>query len=187
MCKTRLEQSLGERERLRLVRTMLRHVLDTAARVPGVDRVAVISNERDDVRDDIPIFPDRGAGLNAALEDARRSVAGAGADMLVVLPADLPLLAANDVTRLIEGVVRTGCAIAPDRWRIGTNGLGLLTSATFPFAFGEESFARHLRTMSRLGIDPTLVETRTLGFDVDWSADLAEFAGQRGQRRGARS
>jgi hypothetical protein len=42
-------------------------------------------------------LPDTGGGLNAVLEDARRTLIARGAGELLVLPADLPLITATDI------------------------------------------------------------------------------------------
>ncbi|RIK92092.1 MAG: hypothetical protein DCC73_13410 [Proteobacteria bacterium] len=59
-CKTRLRQALPEDARLALVRAMLRHVLTIAAATPGIDRVAILSPERDEVDDTVAMFMDDG-------------------------------------------------------------------------------------------------------------------------------
>jgi 2-phospho-L-lactate guanylyltransferase len=122
-CKRRLSAVLEPQERLELVRRMLDHVLAAAAGSTHVNRVLVVSPERDDLRESIDLVTDAGIGLNEALELARQHARAQGAREIVVLPADLPRLATGDVDALIVRGRGAGVAIAPDRRQTGTRAL----------------------------------------------------------------
>src|SRR3979490_803070 len=51
-CKTRLASILAPDHRIAVVRALLRHVLSTLRATPGIDRIALVSSERDGVPDD---------------------------------------------------------------------------------------------------------------------------------------
>jgi len=176
-CKRRLSAVLAPQERLELVRRMLAHVLAAAADSGDVDRVLVVSPERDDLRDSIAVVADDGVGLNEALELARQYARASGAREIVVLPADLPRLAAGDVDALIAAGRAAGIAIAPDRRHIGTNGLYLPSSADFAFSFGKRSLHAHVARARSQGYEPGVVRRTGFEFDVDMPEDLLKPAG----------
>src|SRR5262245_55131566 len=114
-CKTRLSSILTAAQRELLARQLLAHVLATVRAAGGIDRIALISRERDDVADDVTLLADSGGDLNATLEAGVDQALAAGASTVLILPADLPHLMTSDVERLLAGAQAAGIAIAPDR------------------------------------------------------------------------
>jgi 2-phospho-L-lactate guanylyltransferase len=179
--KSRLSEILGAGERAALAGAMLRRVADAARAADTVDRVALLGPSRLGMTKDLPLLGDPGKGLNPALHSALAEVAGQGATRFTVLFADLPQVTARDVERLAAAPPRT-IAIAPDRHGKGTNALSLpLPEARdFTFAFGPDSFARHLAEAERLGFLVEAVHSPGLARDVDVPEDLADAAGLAG-------
>ena len=176
-CKLRLRPALSDELRLRLVRGMLGHVIEAAGLAKGIDAVVLLSNERDDVPDRVPLISDHGADLNGALRGALPELARWGANAFVILPADLPTLTAADIDRLAEVARSGGVAIAPD-WRDeGTNALAAPTTLRPEFLFGINSFQAHLVMIRRLGIEPAIVRSPGLAHDLDEPSDLRLAAG----------
>ncbi len=171
-CKDRLAGRLTAEMRLSLVRLMLERVLAALKGARTIDRIVVVSPERDTVPPDILVLEDSGRGLNAALDAARRVLVSRGASELVVLPADLPLVTAADVDALVEKGRGSGFALATDAAGVGTNALYLAAPAAFRFRFGPGSRRRHFEEAMRLGLKPELVEARNLEFDLDMAGDL---------------
>jgi len=174
-CKTRLDGLLGSAGRRDLACAMLARVLEVAQASPLVGAVLVVSPERDRVPDEVPVLRDAGNDLNAAMEAGRREALARGATELVLLPADLPLLRAADLCRLVLAGRRSGVAIAPDRHGSGTNGLYLAATVPLPFRFGPGSRALHEAEARRLGLRARLVRTHGLQSDLDTAEDLPRF------------
>ncbi len=169
--KTRLAPVLTSEARIALVRSMLRHVLGVLAAAPGVDHVAIVSPERDEVPDNVLVLNEQRRGLNPALGCAVATLKSMGAHEIVIVPGDLPQLTVDDMELLLTGVRAAGCALASD-WRgTGTNGIALdlrkLQNIAFRFSFGENSFARHRQEAAALGLGPKLVSRAGLAFDLD--------------------
>ena len=171
-CKGRLAGWLAPAERLRIVREMAGRVLAAARETRWIDHVAVVSPERDSVPMDVLVLDDPGCGLNPALDFARNKLVDRGADELVVLPADLPLVTAADIDLLVTLGRRTGFALATDTACTGTNALFLKPADGFRFQFGPDSRRQHLAEASRLGWSPEFARTRGLEFDLDRVEDL---------------
>lgn len=174
-CKTRLGEVLPPSERLVLVRAMLDHVLKTLTETPGIDRIALVSPEPGEAPRAALHIQDEGRGQSVAAQKGLSVAAHAGADRVVIFPADLPRLKVSDVLRLAEAMREGGCAIAPDRSGRGTNGLALSLPTSFRFQFGPESLARHVSEARARGLKARIVRTPGLAFDLDTPADLDEL------------
>lgn len=172
--KSRLADQLAPAARLDVVRAMLAGVIEAARGARSIGHVVVVSPERDQVPDAIPVLADAGCGLNAALKGARHNLARFGFRRLLILPGDLPYLRAEDVDALVGAGRVGGCALAPDRHGSGTNGLYLDDLPGFRFAFGPGSRARHEAEAQRLGRAAALLQRPGLEFDVDQPSDLWE-------------
>jgi 2-phospho-L-lactate guanylyltransferase len=118
-------------------------------------------------------FEDHGRGLNAELEAARQAMSPA---RLLVIHADLPLVAAKDIEALLDAAEFAGVAIAPDRHGSGTNALAIAGDRPLRFCFGEDSFALH---RAQVGEDCPVLQRRGLALDIDTPDDL-DFASCQG-------
>ena len=120
--------------------------------------------------------------LNDALEQGRRRALLYQADAILILPADLPLLTSADIIQLYQvGKTQPGMVITPSHDG-GTNALLLHPPQTMPFAFGQNSFARHCALAKETGLPYQIFESASLSFDLDWPKDLAYLSMVNGQR-----
>lgn len=179
LAKSRLAPVLTPAERRRLVLDMFERVLATLGRA-CVSAVWVVSADPEllalaAARRANPIA-ERGGGLNAALEQARRAAEASGAQALVVVPADVPLLTPADIGALLA-LLRGGAdvVLAPDEAGRGTNALALRARAELPFSFGEGSAERHLRLAAERGLIVRRHHSPTLALDVDDPPSLARY------------
>ncbi len=172
--KSRLSPALSADERGTLSLSMLRRVLLAAG--PTAERSWVVGGD-DLVREAATSLgaawtADRGAELNPALEVA---FARAARQKLcaMYLPADLPLVDADDVRGMIDAS-RGGQALtlAPASRDGGTNGIIVPLGSRFRPALGLYSFDRHRRQASRDGVEPVVFTSDGLGLDLDVPADL---------------
>jgi 2-phospho-L-lactate/phosphoenolpyruvate guanylyltransferase len=176
LAKSRLAEVLDAGQRTDLAQSMLRHVYDEARKATGVGRVALLGPSRLGLADHIPLLSDPGGGLNPAIDSARAQIGDAA--RMIVLFADLPQLTSDDVHSL-AAIPDASIAIAPDRHGTGTNALSLPLPAArdFTFAFGPDSFAKHLAEAARLGIGVQVIHSPGLARDVDMPEDLPDAAG----------
>jgi 2-phospho-L-lactate/phosphoenolpyruvate guanylyltransferase len=175
--KSRLASVLSPDERAGLSRGFLEHALTVLNQVPAVLRVLVIS------RDPAALalarqyrahtVTESGApGLNAALRRATHVAAAFGATGVLVLPADLPLLAPNDVCQLVEHAEPGPLVcIAPDRHGLGTNALFVRPPGLIDYAFGDGSCARHLARAEHAGAAVCVRRLAGAALDVDVPED----------------
>ena len=177
--KSRLAPVLDPGARAGLTLYMMGRVVG-AIREAGIEDVCVVSPDRMVLeeagrRGATPLHQES-RGLNPALEEGRRRAMGLGASKLLVLPADLPLLDAEDVlTVLREAGGEPSVVVAPDGARSGTNALLIQPPDVLPFAFGTSSFEAHVGAARRRGLDVRVCERSHLAFDLDTAGDLAHL------------
>jgi 2-phospho-L-lactate guanylyltransferase len=172
-CKTRLHPYLDVQRRRELACRMLDHVVSVTGAAPGITNVLVVSPEQTGLPANVGFVQDAGRDLNAALDLARLSALTAGADELLLLPADLPSITVRDVQRMIGAVGDCTVAIAPDRVGTGTNALFLAHPSGFEFRFGPDSRLQHEAEARRHGCtSPSVIHSPGLQSDIDTVADL---------------
>jgi 2-phospho-L-lactate/phosphoenolpyruvate guanylyltransferase len=177
--KSRLAPVLDPGARAGLTLYMMGRVVG-AIREAGIEDVCVVSPDRMVLeeakrRGATPLIQES-RGLNPALEEGRRRAMGLGASKLLVLPADLPLLDADDVLAVLrEAGGEPSVVVAPDGARSGTNALLIQPPDVLPFAFGTGSFEAHVGAARRRGLDVRVCERSHLAFDLDTAGDLAHL------------
>lgn len=187
--KSRLGEPLDPEERADLILAMLRRTVAAALAARSLAEVVVVTMDPDLVH----LSQTMGAasimqatdGLNEGLDEARMA-AGAEATAVVVLPADLPGVAAAAIDALVEAAAqalrqapgRPVVILVPDRHGNGTNALLVAPPTAIDFRFGEASRAAHESAAKAAGATYLEVEG-PLSFDVDTPDDLLE-ADERG-------
>jgi 2-phospho-L-lactate guanylyltransferase len=176
--KTRLAPVLDDGEREALARRLLAQVLHVAHEACG-DVVVITPSEAlgpQVVAAGARLVVQRGMGLNAGLEQARREAIAEGVTTLVILHGDLPNLLTDDVAALVDALpAARGVAIAPDRAGTGTNGLALRPPDAMDLRFGAGSFGAHVAAAEAAGVPLSEVHRPGLAFDLDTPADLARW------------
>lgn len=182
--KTRLGPDAGPDLRAAITRAMLRKVLAAATASGAASSVLLVSPDPEALavagefgRAVTPVDQPRDrSGLNPAIDLGREIAIAGGADRMLMLFADLPLLEAENVLDMAGTL--TPVALASDRAGTGTNALLLDLAGPardFVFQFGEGSFDRHLAEAKRLGLFVTPVKIAAMSFDLDTPEDLREL------------
>lgn len=176
--KSRLSGALTEEERTILNQELLERTLSTLSTLKELDQVLVVS------RDPHALTIARNHGAKTVQEDGQPHLNTALARATVmaqlhatqgvlILPADLPLLTADDVLALIDRAAKPPVVvIAPDRHRKGTNALLMVPPQQIKYEFGEGSFQRHCERAKQSGARLEIVELPSLGLDLDLPEDL---------------
>jgi 2-phospho-L-lactate guanylyltransferase len=174
--KSRLAGVLPADARAALSQAMLARVLDRAQASGVLAGVLVVSRDPHVLtyarKAGVNIVHETGHDLNEALTEASEQAVKLGAEAVLVLPADLPLLTTEDVRQLTAlGQAATGIVItrSPDG---GTNALLLRPPGVIEFAFGPGSFERHRQAAQLAGAACQVFASPTLALDVDWPEDL---------------
>lgn len=190
--KQRLAAGVDEGRRRELAEAMLADVLEGIGNARTVERLIVVTGD--------PIAQELAAEAGAEVvpdpEDAGHVVAAQagiaraevdGAERVVLLAGDCPLLDPRELDRLLTGVPGHYVGIVPDRHGTGTNALVLSPPDAIAPAFGEGSKARHVEAARQAGIPFGVEELPSMELDLDTPADVIaltrELAGSRGRAR----
>lgn len=162
--KSRLAARFSAAKRDALSDALMNHVVQRLALEPRVSSIVQLSK----IRSDGPFQwrRDEGRGLNSELDAIRAEEHAHG---LLVIHADLPLVGADDIAIMLDAAERSGLAIAPDRHGLGTNAIALAPATAFAFAFGEDSFRRHVHQARGKA---EIVTRPGLALDLDTSEDF---------------
>jgi 2-phospho-L-lactate/phosphoenolpyruvate guanylyltransferase len=117
------------------------------------------------------------SGLNAALNQAREWALARGAQVMLVLPADLPLLTSADIAIMLNlACEHRSVVIAPDARGEGTNALLLRPPDTLHFAFGPQSFYEHCAQAETCPLALHIYHSPTVALDLDTPADWKQLS-----------
>ena len=174
--KTRLGETLDAEERLDLVDRLLARTVAAALGVAGLTDVLVVSPDRDVLRRAAELgartLRQRSRGLNAGLSEARADAVAGGAEAVLVLPIDLPLVTPETIAGVVEPLAASErtVVLVPDRHGAGTNALGLRPPEVIDFAFGPRSRASHRSAAEAAGA-PFIELGGPLAVDLDTPDD----------------
>ncbi len=166
--KSRLAPILAPLERAAISLAMLEDVLDAALDVAGWDVWVVSPDEAA-----LEIAARRGVApvlehkppLAAAIRQVEELAAERDASALAILPADLPLLQADELAGALQTL---GPVVAsPATGGGGTNLLLRRPPRAIPARFGPDSFHKHEQSARSRGLPFSVVRASGLAFDLD--------------------
>ncbi len=175
--KRRLAAGIDDERREALVAAMLEDVLEAVGEARSIEQTIVVSDEPAAIeraeRAGGEVVPDpgedghSGAAL-AGIAQAERQ----GAERVMLLPGDCPLLDPRELDRMLTGLPASYVAIVPDRHGTGTNALLLTPPRAIRPSFGEGSCARHVAAAREQGVPFAVEELPSLALDLDTPADV---------------
>lgn len=176
--KSRLSEVLTQEERADLNRRLLAHTLDTLTAIPEIEHVLVVSRDQSALamaRDyGARTVQENGAPqLNKALARATIVAKTYATRGVLILPADLPLITAEDVRAMLDRANDPPVVVvAPDRHGVGTNALLVCPAGLIDYEFGPGSFQRHCEMARQVGARLEICELPSLALDMDLPEDL---------------
>lgn len=184
LAKTRLAHMLSSDERRGLALAMLEDVLRSLRASQQIEHIHLLGRDPEALRlarlYAAEWLFDSTRDLNSALRLGARHATERGAQSLLLLHADVPLISAADIERMttaLDGPSSLALAAARDG---GTNALACSAPLPIPLCFGRRSMAMHLEVARRRGIHAQLVYSPTLR-DIDRPEDLIWLMEQSGQ------
>ncbi len=174
--KSRLASHMTPEQRAALMLDMLHHVIDILHKSQQFAHVTVVSA---DTRV-LELAQAWGAiarieeqtGHNPALTAAAHRELEDGADALLTISADLPLLQTNDIHGIIQASTWHDVVLAPSQDRTGTNALLSRPPLVIPYLFGVNSFPRYLAQIERQHVQSTSYTGVGLALDIDTIDDI---------------
>jgi 2-phospho-L-lactate guanylyltransferase len=175
--KQRLAAGIDGARRRALVAAMAADVLEAVGAARSIERMIVVSGDplvqelASEAGAEVVPDPADAGHSEAALAGIARAEAE-GAECVVLLPGDCPLLDPRELDRLLTAVPGSYVGIVPDRHGTGTNALALCPPGAIVPAFGEGSCERHVAAAREAGIPFGVEELPSLGLDLDTPADV---------------
>jgi len=178
--KQRLAESLEPEVRRRLAEAMFADVLEAVTGARLLKGTIVVSGEpqarRMADRSGAVVVDDPDEGHSAAAVRGVERAVELGADRVLLLPGDCPLLDPRELDRLLTGMPSPWLTVVPDRHGTGTNSLAIAPPGAIRPAFGEGSCERHLALAREQGLPHSTEPLESLALDLDTPADLVALA-----------
>jgi 2-phospho-L-lactate/phosphoenolpyruvate guanylyltransferase len=177
--KRRLSGVLNPQERRLLTLAMLEDVLTALKLSTAVQEIVVVSNDLNvqEVADKFGVshFSVDQPGLNPAIEEATKWCIRNHADSVLVVPADIPLVSAQDIDEIVAlGSEGKSVVLSPSTDG-GTNALFKCPPNLVPARFGLGSSAKHAKEAYNKGVCVKLHYSIGIANDIDSSEDLKKI------------
>jgi len=179
--KQRLSGMMSQEERTRFAWSMLESTFEAAASVRKVDHVAIVT-----------LYPPaielgRQFGFEIIHEKLQKSescsvdfgskvLANNGADAVLRLPIDLPLMTSADIETILDQDPAEPCVVlVPSRDGTGTNAILRRPPGLFPSHFGPGSLGKHVAEARAVGAICKILELPRIALDIDEPEDIKEL------------
>ncbi len=175
--KQRLAAGIEDARRRDLAAAMVADVLEAIEAARAIERTIVVTGDpiaqglAAEVGAEVVPDPTDTSHVRAVLAGIARAEAD-GADRVVLLAGDCPLLDPRELDRLLTGLPERYVGIVPDRHGPGTNALVLSPPDAIVPSFGDGSCERHVILAREAGVPFGVEELASLGLDLDTPADV---------------
>ena len=188
--KTRLAPALSSSERRQLFRAMAEDVLAAMGETGGLNGILVVTRDAWAQslasRYGAAVLEEKAnRGQSAAVADAVRELARAGAGAALALPGDVPLVSPAEIDRVLAAHgPAPAVSMVPAGDGRGTNCVACSPPDAIRFHFGHDSFEPHKAEARALGVEPRILAGLPgIALDVDKPEDLRMLLAQGGSCR----
>jgi 2-phospho-L-lactate guanylyltransferase len=187
--KQRLAGGITGGQRRDLAEAMVADVLEAIGQARAIERTIVVSGDpiaqelAGEAGAEVVPDPEDGGHVEAALAGIARAEAD-GAERVLLLAGDCPLLDPRELDRLLTGVPANYVGVVPDRHGTGTNALLLSPPNAIVPAFGEGSRDRHVEAARQAGVPFGIEELPSIELDLDTPADVIALTRELEKRPG---
>jgi 2-phospho-L-lactate/phosphoenolpyruvate guanylyltransferase len=173
----RLDSLLSADERKRLAEALFLDLIVKLPRSRCIDDVLIVTADDSIARQarwfgHMLLVQDADEGHSEAASAGARAAMAEGAQRVVMLPVDCPMLDIDELDAHVGHSPRT-VLIVPDHHATGTNALLLTPPDIFMPAFGPDSCARHVSRARASGISFALEEIESIAIDLDTPQDFS--------------
>lgn len=179
--KQRLQPVLSHDERRHLARVMFEDVLSVLIQCRRLAAVHVVTSDPEAARLAASLgaytMPDPlTGGLSGAVATAAQALKTQGMDGMMVVPSDVPSIDPATVNSLLDAhALPRAVTLVPAARDGGTNAMLCSPPNVIPNCFGHNSFRAHRHLATSSGIEPSIVNTPKLHYDIDRPLDLLSF------------
>jgi len=186
--KQRLASILDQLTRTRLAQAMLFDVLETLHTCVSPTDVSIVTSDPFALelarRFEFHIIRDSANRSETdAIEMATRFCEEQGIDSTLVIPADIPLIRASEIEKILQAAPVEGSVLVPAADGRGTNAAFRRPAGLFPLRFGNDSFNPHLAAARGTEKPCVVLSLPGIALDIDNASDLRQLAEARGETR----
>lgn len=187
--KERLSSILSQPERTALAYAMLEDVLRAMKGSSFLDRIFVVTLDENAIElaksMDVEIIREiKQEGESASVDYASKICKNMGAQSVLVIPGDAPLITYEDVDFILEKEKPYPSVIlVPARDEMGTNAILRKPPDVIPSRFGYDSFKKHINELRKKNIPYEVYNLPRIALDIDEPTDLVLFSSIRSYTR----
>ncbi len=178
LAKQRLAPLMTQRERTRLAWAMLENTFAAAARVCNADRVAIVTLYHPAIelaeRYGMEVITEKTQiSESVSVDFGSREVKKRGAEAVLCLPIDLPLVTPADIETVFDhDLPAPSAVIVPSRDGTGTNAILRRPPDLFPSHFGPGSLDKHIKEAEMSHARCEILHLPRIALDIDDPADV---------------
>ena len=183
--KERLSPILSQSERTDLAYAMLEDVLIALRGSKLLDRILVVTLDENAIKLaeslDIEVIKEtKQNGESESVDWASIICKEMGAESVLVIPGDAPLITPEDVDFVLEkGEPLHSVILVPARDELGTNAILRKPPDVILSRFGYDSFKKHIEEARKRNIPYEIHKLPRVALDIDEPEDLSLFATQK--------
>lgn len=181
--KERLRHYLSQEQRVQLVHAMFEDVLVETLKVRGLDRLVVVSNDAHVLvvaaaAGALVLVEQEQLSHSASADWAAKECMNRGAETVMLIPIDVPLVRAAEMESLLlesQRLPRRHVIIVPSQDGTGTNAMVRTPPDVIRSRFGPDSFAEHVARAEAANAAVKVMRPAGLLRDLDEPDDVALF------------
>lgn len=187
--KERLSSILSQTERTALAYAMLEDVLRAMKGSRLLDRLFVVTSDENAIELakilGVEIIKEtKQEGESTSVDYASKICKNMGAQSVLVIPGDTPLVTPGDVDLILEKEKSyPSVVLVPARDDMGTNAIFRKPPDVIPSRFGYDSFKKHINEARQRNIPCEVYNLSTVALDVDEPEDLALFGSKKSRTK----
>ena len=178
----RLSSVLSKRQRTELAYVMLEDVLAAVGDSKLADNRVVVTLDRK--AEEMAL----GRGFDVIREESQEGESSSvdlacqvcrkmGAESVLVIPADAPLVTGDDLDFVLGREKRgKSVVLVPSEDELGTNAIMRKPPDSIPSMFGHDSFRKHREEAERRYVPCEVCRNRNIGIDIDEPRDIETFS-----------
>jgi 2-phospho-L-lactate guanylyltransferase len=184
--KQRMADVLDQPTRTQFARTMLVDVLHAIASY-GREKAALVTSDTF-AMEQAALFGMEIISESSTISEtdaiamATRVCDSRAVERTLVLPGDVPLLAASDLAQIYQHAPVVGSVLVPSADTRGSNAVLRSPAGLFPLRFGNDSFWPHVSAAMATGYPCVILPLPRIALDIDTSEDLRSLAKTRGNK-----
>jgi len=177
----RLSSVLNQEDRTALAYEMLKDVFEAASQSTLPDKIAVVTLDKKamymaDNLDFAIINEENQESESSSVDYALKVCKEMGAESVLVIPGDAPLITAQDIDFVIDKVKdHPHIIMVPAADKLGTNAILRKPPDVITSMFGHNSFRKHKEQADEKNIPYEVYELPNIALDIDEPADIEQL------------